>query len=644
MGTTGTSGDISRDQAATFLIEKDFVLSPLPEAERFGNLINMKEWQCGVFHIADAKGEPYVDPLPYVLLFNHMVGIHHWACTGETNKDGIFHVHALLKTGMRTDSCRRSLITCFNNLLSTSAYRDVLGTRQATFDCLKLQKCHKPSSLMAYMMKGPQWLISNDERMLQYGYDITLYGLNERFKPKPDTEPVVETAPDMNEMTKNIVDLIITNGCKTFDDCLRTGPELMSKYLHRPGLKAIIDNCLSFVKATGGTWSLALYEAYDPDPSTIHKILLHQGIKPSEFDPAFHAWITKTDSKRNCICIEGPSNTGKSAFIAGLKQCINWGEIVNGNSGFNFEALLDANIGCWEEPLCSPELAEKVKQILEGMVTSIPVKYKKPQTLPRTPIIITTNHPLWRFCSSEEEMFRNRMWIFSFRYNSKDDFYTPRTSEHSCECPYCRASSSRSFTHGESSASRMQGTDESISTREQSTGTIASSDVGSGSMCTGGGSSEGSYDRTHSSTTSSTDLECPSSSGIHSSAGSANVGHVGSFRIIRSDNPKCRSTSTTERVESHGNIGRDGGNSSRHGFRKRRDRGGNGDSIQEHGSTDILVSESSNQKEKKIPVSTKKRRVDRTMASRVGKIKLPMFVPLKQDWQEYLSYLYHWYG
>ncbi|TRZ05897.1 hypothetical protein HGM15179_021209 [Zosterops borbonicus] len=251
-------------------------------------------------------GEPITDPLPYALFLNNMTMFEGWAITGEYNKDGIFHTHAMIKTGSRTDSVRRSIRVTWDNLLLTTTFRNVVGG-VSTMDILKLQRCHKPSSMFAYMMKGPLWAMTSTENYLQYMFDIDGWEFNKRFQPSDQETP--DVSPDMNTMTKEIIDLIVCNACKTFDDCLRCGGPIMSKYLHRPGLQAIVNNCLQFVKSTGSTWKLALYETYEPDPTCIHQILLHQGIKPCDFDIAFHAWIKKTDSKRNTICIQGPSNT-----------------------------------------------------------------------------------------------------------------------------------------------------------------------------------------------------------------------------------------------------------------------------------------------------------------------------------------------
>lgn len=621
------------------MIQKDYVVSPLPETERYQALLNMKEWQCGIFQINDTQGEPINDPIPYALFLNNLTMCNGWAITGEYNKDGIFHTHAMLRTGSRSDSLRRSMLVVWQNLMIGSEFKKLVGGATCTMDCLKLQRCHKPSSMFEYMMKNPEWVMATDERWLQFMYDLDKWALNYRFKKTNDQPEQHETAPDINQMSKEIIDLIITNGCKTFEDCLRHGGVIMSKYLHRPGLQAIVNNCLQFVKSTGHTWSIALFEPFDPYPGVIHKVLLHQGICPSDFDPVFHAWITKKDPKRNCICIKGPSNTGKSAFISGLKQCIVWGEIVNGQS-FMFEGLIDTVLGFWEEPLCSPEAAEKTKQVLEGMACSIPVKYKKPFLLPRTPIMITTNHDLWRFCTAEESAFRNRMWIFEFNNPVQNTHYICRAREYSCQCNYCFGSRGGAPAIGEPSAGSMQTGEQSLPTGEQSARSEQTDHVWSGSMSGAGEGTSGST----SSASSSTDQQCTNRAEPSSSTSSGTGGHVGQFRIVSTGDNQRGSTTTRINVESTRGRGGYGKNSGGNGSRSSRGggMGRNADSRGKHDSSITMGSSTSETDEIQIPVKAKKPRMGGKMGPKP--IKLPLYVPLKEEWQEYISYIYHWYG
>lgn len=631
-------------------MEKDFVLSPYPDTERALKMQNMREWLCGIFQICNNVGIPLVERVPYTLFLNELHTVDEWLITGEYNKDGIFHTHVLLRTGVRSDSLRRSMYTAWNRLMGSSTFRKTaFGGESATMDCLKLQKCHKPESMFCYLMKCPQWCMSNREYLLQLAYDIDAWNLAERFRPKdPETDPAEEMAT-MNQITAELLELITEHGCKSFEDCLRQGPLIMQKYLHRPGLVTIVQNCLQFVKSTGNAWNISLYKKYDPNPCMIHRVLLFQGISPSEFDECFFKWLTKSDSKKNTICLYGPSNTGKSAFIFGFKQCVNWGEVVNSPT-FAFEALLDATFAVWEEPLISPELAEKTKQVMEGMTTSIPIKHKKPQMLNRTPLIMTTNHYPWRFCTAEEQMFRNRMWIWEFHYQPKDTAYVSRTSEHRCKCCYCRASRGCQITIGEPSPGTMQ-TGEQSFPAEQSTGTDPFSEMGTRSMLGAGEGTSGSYHSSSSGSSSSTNIECSGSTKSSSSTSNTAEQHMGTFRVIRRNNPKHGLSTAPEHVESNKRRRRARNDSSPDRSRQcggkyvGGDRGGNGTSKKEHDSTTLLGYFTQNPNKKTtIKAGSEKFNLDQHLESIVEPLTYPMYFPLKQDWCQYLAYLQYRYG
>lgn len=630
-GGLGTSGDISAVQAETFLINKEFVVTPLPEVERWQAITNMKEWQCGIFQINDGKQEPLTDPIPYALLLNNLATVNTWIISGELNKDGVFHTHAMLKSSVRTDSLRRSMLTAFQNLMLSSHFRKIIGSGTFSFDCLKLQRCHRPSSMCEYMMKNPEWCMSNDERYLQFCYDIDKWNLNERFK-KTEPQGEHETSPETNQMTKELIDLIVQSGAKTFEDCLRHGPGIMSKYLHRPGLGSIVQNCLQFVRQTGNLWSINLFDSYEPNPTAIHKILLHQGIMPIDFDNVFFQWITKKHTKKNTICLYGPSNTGKSAFVQGLKSIISWGEITNGQN-FMFEGLAETNIGFWEEPLLSAEAAEKAKQVLEGMTCSISIKYKKPFMLPRTPIFITTNHPLWRYCSTEQEALENRMWIFEWNHAVQNMPYTPRAREHRCECCYCQGSCGSTFAIDEPSISGVPESEQSISSGSESAGAQSTATLWTGSMRTAG---EG-PSRSSSEFSCSSDQQCTNRTEYGSSTSSTDVRYMGQHRIITARNTECGTSTTREHVESEQHRGCDGDVGGR--IRTELSSNRRGDGYNRKDDESVLPIPTKRHKTDKIQISAKSKK------SRMGKkmdaitITSVMYVPTAEDWKAYLSWL-----
>lgn len=653
MARRGTSRDLNLVQASeNLLIDKDFVASPMPLLERYNAMQNMKQYQCGIFTISDNNGEPVIDPFLYCLLLNDITSINNFLITGEKNDQGIFHTHALIATPARTDSLRRSIRTSWEALTLTNSFIKQYG-QQYTMDLIKLQKCNKPSSMAAYLVKNPDWVVADIEPHLQWAYDIDHWGQNQRFQA-PSTSTSEDE--DINKLTADIIHIIVEGNCKSLEDIMRHSPDVMKKYLHRPGLHAVVTNCLSWVKSTGGGWTLELFAKNDIDPETIHKVLLHQGIAPSDFDEFFHAWITKTSGKKNTLVLYGPSNTGKSAFISGLKSIVPWGEIVN-TPTFAFEGLLDSQIGVWEEPLISTELAEKSKQIFEGMATSIAVKYRKPHFLPRIPILVTTNHHLWRFCTQEEDAFKNRMNIYTFKYSCQT-YYYPRISEPSCECRYCRASRGGTSAHGSTSTHGMQGSGESIPATQlgHTSGSIGRTDQiphgSSGSMQERVDRICDSDDRARSSRGSSPDQRGSDSTGSTISTSPSAYGDLDRrFSRDRPSDTRDRASSTqsstikhVESTESSGRHGQHSNGTRTSGKRpfKRRHLDGNGSDPSTMPSTSVMVTTQDTQEETSH-IRSKKRLMGRKMGS-VRPYKLDMFVPTGDDWKTYISYLWHIYG
>lgn len=121
------------------------------------------------------------------------------------------------------------------------------------------------------------------------------------------------------------------------------------------------------------------------------------------------------------MVIQGPSNTGKSAFIRGLRQIYQTGDVLNEHT-FSFSGGLDKELIFWEEPLITDSLCETVKNVFEGADALIPVKNRGAQKLHRTPIIVTTNRDIWHFCSTHIAPLKNRIFHYHFDriVNDKD--------------------------------------------------------------------------------------------------------------------------------------------------------------------------------------------------------------------------------
>lgn len=372
-----------------------------------------------------------VSMLFYCLLFAAISSVTNFIFVQEPNADGVLHVHVLCQTYVRSDSLRRSLMGTLSKLapFHYSQPVDLLIVKSA--------KCHSPKAMLMYILKCPNTVVSTSHAWLNLAAEIIHNKLNQSYIDKHEARVKEKTQlidyNTMQDMSNAITSIMQAHKVYTLNECIRADPETMQKFLHKPGLSQVIVNCATYVQATASMWHISQYAKSTPCPFSIHAILLRQEQLPHKFDKAFYDWITKSHQKKNLFILQGPSNTGKSCFIQNLKTIMPWGEIINGAS-FQYEGLIDKTIGVWEEPLIGSDMAEKFKQVSEGMTTMINVKWKKPHKLPRTPILVTTNHNIWRFCTQEENMFRNRAFIFFFNFDPSNLGPGCPSCELGCQC------------------------------------------------------------------------------------------------------------------------------------------------------------------------------------------------------------------
>lgn len=140
----------------------------------------------------------------------------------------------------------------------------------------------------------------------------------------------------------------------------------------------------------------------------------HHNIDRDKFLADTFAVLTQKKPKINCIVLEGVSNAGKSYIMRGLKYISHsYGEIHAGDTNaFQFSNCINTNIIYIDEPRISPEIAEQMKLVMEGCPTKVKVKNRDDEILKRTPIVMTTNSPVWKWCGTERQAMKNRMFHY----------------------------------------------------------------------------------------------------------------------------------------------------------------------------------------------------------------------------------------
>ena len=110
-----------------------------------------------------------------------------------------------------------------------------------------------------------------------------------------------------------------------------------------------------------------------------------------------------------------------------LLNLVEYGEITN-SSQFMFQNCINKQLLVWEEPLIGHTEIEKCKLVFEGSTTEDSIKYRGPYRMRRTTVLITTNHPLWRHCTSEEQAFINRSYVYNLWTTCLTDAVVDATS------------------------------------------------------------------------------------------------------------------------------------------------------------------------------------------------------------------------
>lgn len=316
--------------------------------------------------------------------------------TYEINEKGIPHCHVLMKTIIRADNVRRTLI---------EKYGDTY------WDVIRSSKVHHFRGLLRYMCKNPIAIACTDSD----GLEAMEYLVQECGRvPQHKSE---STNTEINPIARDIIRCMEENNVSTTEELMRFCPNTMGKYLHKTNLDAIVANCRLWVKRPVG-FKKVVHKAFETFKSTysakkIHFYLMFQGVDVATFDDAFTEIFLTGNTKKNCLVIEGPSNTGKSCFVRELQNYLNVGNVLN-SATFTFSHCVDRDLILWEEPLITGDLAETCKLVFEGMPTTVPIKHKEPRTLARTPVIVTTNKPIWHYTSVNKDAFLNRIHLFVF--------------------------------------------------------------------------------------------------------------------------------------------------------------------------------------------------------------------------------------
>lgn len=529
---------------------------------------SMASWVATVLRLSyvdiPLDGYQHGNPIPYVNWLQLAFGNGgRWILIMENSPKNIFHAHCMICTIQRTDNCSRCLKNAGKQLCEQSSYN-------MKPEILKASSCKSGRGMLCYMLKNPCHVICSNLDDVNTCYNVRQQGLHMPYKQKSEQREMQKTQqleaqkqsninPDTgNDLTTYCLTHMINAGkTLTLEEICTRDPEGMKKYLHRPNLSKILSQCSIYYQATRNTWSpfnKVNWSNNTKDHRNIHAYLIYQNIDTASFDNDCFLWLYKQHTKKNTLVLQGPSNTGKSSFIKGLIEALgsSVGYICNGT--FPFQGMAKpCTIGVWEEPLLSSTEAEKAKQILGGEPTSVAVKFAAPVHVERTPILITTNHELWRYCTQEKEALLNRCFIYkcTTRIRSNYTAESQRSPDRGCYCG-CGSGSRDSEESSNISSTNSSSSDSEQHTRRRSSSTSSNSSSRSGSSVSyryGNASCETNVGWSHYRITGanivSSTISSTYSSGHHSSSSATTDHDYGSSGNNRSSNTGNRVDNTT---------------------------------------------------------------------------------------------------
>lgn len=138
-----------------------------------------------------------------------------------------------------------------------------------------------------------------------------------------------------------------------------------------------------------------------------------QGIDIMLLVSRLYCVMAKCDPKMNSLALIGASNAGKSFWISSLIPSVGDAVGTVTKSGtFMWQNCVDKQVIVMEEALLSPELMETFKVIAGGQPTMVDIKMKAPAKVNRTPLLIASNHSLWKYQPEAQNTLRNRVYVY----------------------------------------------------------------------------------------------------------------------------------------------------------------------------------------------------------------------------------------
>lgn len=290
----------------------------------------------------------------------------------------------------------------------------------------KSEQCKVPVNFLAYMQIPPKTIVYKNERndnsdlcMLEAQITPELIAEVKERKSKR-----IEFKREGSNDIMQIKDLIIRSGAQSEAEllnCYHNDPIFENLYCKRT-FSTNFKKALNFaIQTTLDKDYRDLCRDFDDknnecmsrkrSADLIEKWCAFQGICVKQFALNVVSLMDRKMRKQNTIILEGTPNSGKTFIAKSIcKACIFFGEVSQGSAGYAFmwQDCVNKRFIILNEPYFDNCMIEQLKIVLEGTGTFVHKKNCSDEYLRPTPVMITTNNPVWINTPAAESAIRAR--------------------------------------------------------------------------------------------------------------------------------------------------------------------------------------------------------------------------------------------
>jgi hypothetical protein len=311
------------------------------------------------------------------------------------------------------------------------------------------EQVRKLRSILMYMNNAPRsilWGESNCVEEIKTMVDEiperAMNDMNNYIAKRDATDPgrSVEAELGVKVNLQSIIDMVIADGCSSFDEWQRevfrlhkehdsAQRQALIRVLGHPRGEALIRNCESYMKShvMSMDWESSLrhkkplieldekdgkYYGVKESKNWIRRICRHNNWSVNKFVRDVVDVMMKKEQKINCLFFQGPSNAGKSTIATSIRDgFLSVGQVTRSDT-FLFQDCVDRQVIFQEECIIKPETADDWKRMMEGASMKVDIKNKDPKCINRTPVLVCSNQVPWYWVQNEIQPLKNRMKFY----------------------------------------------------------------------------------------------------------------------------------------------------------------------------------------------------------------------------------------